>query len=422
MREALGRVAGNVAWLAAGEVLLKGSVFVSAILVARGFGAAGMGTFTVAFAAALIFTQVLASGQVEVLIRETARTAGLARQLLRSSLRFQLRVGAVAVPLAVIAAALVPDAALRWAMIMFLPYAWLRARLTTIGALFKGVDRMDVEVLARGLEVAVALVVLGIVVLGGLPIWIGGLAFACGTGAGLSWLKSRLSELPVDSPAPATPAPVAREGAHFLGLSVAHQLAIRSDALALAGFGVASAEIGRYGVATACTWGLLGAAQLIAVALYPTVSRAAERGTLGMGWPLRLAAAGITLGCLLAGGIFIVRDPFVSLVFGAEYVGTARLLSITAWALPGACCSMLLGIVVASLRRQRWSLVWQVVVVTLSVSSLLVAIPRWGTEGCAWVVVGTQSLSAMAMLALGVEATRRASRAEPRDRSAMAPQ
>lgn len=401
------RIARNAAWLAGGEVVLKGALFAAGVMVARGLGKAAMGTFTVGYDAALVLMLVLAAGQAEVLIRETARRPDAGRALRRLSNEWQLRVALAVIPLAAAGSLLVTRPLLRWMLLAFIPYAALRSRLITAGAIFKGLDRMDVEVTARALELALVLVMLApLAALKG-PVWVAGLIFAAGATAGLAFVRARLRALPVGDAGAVTRSFLAREGAWFLGLSLSGQLLMRVGTFLLAFFGVAAEEIGGYGVAAAPVWGLLAAAQLLAVAAYPTLTRQAAEGALSARRVLAIGAAGAALGAVLGLGLYLIRVPLIGLVFGPQYLGTTRLLAVLVWALPGACAAMVLGVAVAACGRQSWALAFHSALVVLAVAANVLLIPRYGTAGVVAVAVGVQCLDLIAMLTIAALAALR---------------
>ena len=402
MRQVAATVARNVGWLAAGEVFLKGGLFAAGVLVARGLGPAAMGAFTVGYGAAVVFMLLLAAGQVEVVIREAARRPDEAWALSRVARGWQARIAVVAVPVAVVGVFLVPEHSLRWTLLAFVPYAWLRCGLITAGAAFKGLDRMDVEVGGRGVELAVALAILTPLALMTAPGWTTGLAFSAGGAAGLAFVLGKLRRLPRSDTPLFTRAFLAREGLSFLGLNLAFQLLMRLDTFLLAALGVAQSRIGHYGVASAPVWGLLGLAQLIGLALYPTLARVAGRGELRPPRVLALGAGGASLGVALAGVLTLVREPLVRLVFGAQYLDAVPLMAVLAWALPGACGAMVLGAAIGAAGRQSWSLGVQVALVVLAGAANLVVIPRWGLQGCAAVVVSVQALGLLGTLVVAL--------------------
>ena len=272
----------NLAWLAGGEVALKGGLLLAGVVVARGGGPAAMGVFTVAFGAALIAAQLLAAGQPEVVIREVARRGPeVMRSLVMTARRVQRRALRWAVPVLVVGGAVLAwrSPELRWALLAFAPYAALRARLVVMTAAFKGQDRMEVEVAARGLELLVALALLAAAVGLGLPAWSPGVAMSLGAVAAVTSVDRLLRRAEGTTASPGEDV-LRREGLPFLGLAVATQLLIRADSLVQASLGVPSTSVGQYGVAHAAVWSLVAASQMLALATYPSVSRASGEGRL----------------------------------------------------------------------------------------------------------------------------------------------
>ncbi len=411
MTAPLARIAANAAWLAVGEVILKGALFVAAALVARGMGAAGMGVFTVAYGAALVLTQLLAAGQVEVVIREVAAGTASGPSLFAAARRVQRRVAAVLVPLALFASC-VAGGPYRLALLAFVPYAYLRARLITGTAVFKGLDRMAVEVWCRGVEVAVALLGLAAAVTLRLPAWTAGLAFALGGMAGAALAAGKVATL--GEAQVATAARVLwRHGLPFVGLAAVSQVQARADVFVLAGLGVTAEAVGHYGAAATPIWGLVAVAQLVAVAIYPTLSRAAVAGALGVRHALLLAGGGAGLGAALAAALAALRRPLVAVVFGRAFDPAAELLAVLAWALPGACVAMVLGVMVAALRRQGWTLLAHGGVVVSAVVAYAVVVPRWGVRGCAVAAMAASVALGLALLTSAVAAARWPGRTAP---------
>lgn len=399
----------NLAWLAGGEVALKGGLLLAGIVIARGGGPAAMGVFTVAFGAALVAAQVLAAGQPEVVIREVARRSPQAvHSLVIAAWRVQRGILGWAVPvLAVGAVGLAwrsPD--VRWALLALAPYAVLRARLVVTTAAFKGQDRMEVEVEARAIELVLALALLAGAVPLGMPAWAPGVAFSLGAAVAVARVSSVLRGEGEPASEPAAEV-LRREGLPFLGLAVSTQLLIRADTLVQASLGVAADRVGQYGVAHAAVWSLLAASQMVALAVYPSVSRACAGGRLRPAHAIALATAGGVLGVVLAGLLAALREPLVLAVFGPAYGVAAELVGVLAWLLPGASAAMLTGVILAATRRQMWSLINQGVLVATVVAGNLLAVPRWGVAGSAGIAVLAHSAAGLAMACLATAAAAR---------------
>jgi O-antigen/teichoic acid export membrane protein len=389
------RLRRNLIWLVVGELVVKGGYLLAAVMVARGMGAAGMGVFTVASTAGMVAVRVLALGQLELLIREAARRREESAALLAASLRLQQRFALVSVPIAAVAALLVRDDDLRAALLGFLPYALLRVAMSTRGAIFKGHDRMDVEVRARCIEMTSGLILLGFATTGGAAAWSVGPALATGAGLGMLWLLPHVRRLPGQDATPPLPGELLRQGTAFLGVGLALQLLLRHDAWVMAACGVANAEIGFYGSAAVPTWGLFAAPQLLATAVYPTFARRANPGDGGPQRPWRdgslAAVAGLLVGGATAIGLWVVRQPLVDLVLGPEYDPVVPVLDRIVWALPGASVTMLVGVVLGAWRRQHQVLIAIAVALVVAVLLNFYWIPRGGILAAANVAVGVHS-------------------------------
>lgn len=394
-----------------GELAVKGSVLLITVLVGRAMGPGALGVFTVSLGAALVASSVAATGQVEVLIRSVAREPGRVRQLLAASRLAQWRWLSVGVPLALLAIYAVPDVELRLALYAFLPYTLFRTEVITRAAAFKGLDRMDVEVTARTVELVVALILAAGVVTVGAPAWTLGLALSTGGGAGLLTMLSRQRSLPAPTPAPETgPSSVSRlfrEGLPFLGIGVLLQLLLRSDTFLLVSLGTPKRAVGEYAAAVAILWGLLAAAQLVAVALYPTLSRHAIDRPDPLPSAAIVGSLGLTLGMALATAVWWLRGPILGLLFGSAFEPSTRLLGWVVWALPGASVTMVLGVVLAAWHRQLWSLRLMALMFVALVSLSVLWIPRDGPLGAARAIVVVQSAGALATFVLAAWPGRR---------------
>jgi O-antigen/teichoic acid export membrane protein len=409
VRVVTGRIARNLSWLVVGDAVVKGGLLAAFALIAHGLGPEGLGLFTVAIGVVLVTVPLFALGQVEVLVREVAARPASARALVASAWRTRRRMLAVAVPLAVAIILTLRDAELRWALLAFLPYTVFRVETFTRSAVFKGLDRMEVEVEARSIELAVALVGTGAVAVAHLPAWTLGLVFSAGALSGLARILRRHRELPGP---PAAKPPDARastallrhHGWQFLAMSVLFQLLLRSDTLLMEALGLAREEIGRYGAASMTTWAVLAMPQLGALALYPTLSRMAVQRRETRTAATVALLVGTSFGAVAAALLVLFRRPLVDLAFGRDFVPTADLLSTLAWALPGASASMLLGPFLAAWHAQARWLAWLVPTYALSVALALSWIPEHGASGAAWAAVVAHSFGALGNAALALNA------------------
>jgi O-antigen/teichoic acid export membrane protein len=398
------RVFRNAVWLGLGEAAIKGGTVVVVVLIGRELGAAAVGIFSVAYAAALVGVLLLAVGQQEVLIREVARAPRSAGPLLEASIGVQRTLGRWIVAAACVMALAVPDATLRLGLLSFVPYAVLRTLTVTVGAAFKGLDRMDVEVRARSVEMAVTISLVAAIVGFGRPVWVVGLAFSVGSAVGLAWLLRRTVELPHTGGAIAGHT-MLREGTPFMVLSVTGQLVNSSGRFLLVAFAVAMNEIGYLGAAGTMVWAMVTLPQLAAVAVYPSFSRLAESGASPKTVGTWAALAGIGGGLVCAGLLHAYAAPVTALAFGKGFVDAVPLLERLAFALPGAFAAMTLGAVFASWRMQRRTMVLYLVALALGLAVNLALIPEMGVMAAVLAAVAAYSaLAVMLMAALFVPA------------------
>jgi O-antigen/teichoic acid export membrane protein len=385
----------NAIWLGIGETIVKGGLFVATVLIARSVGPAGVGTFSIAYSAALIAVLILALGQQEVLIREVARFPGGARPLVSASQLAQARMARWLVPLAAIGVVWVGDRELRLALLAFVPYALLRTATVTVGAAFKGLDRMDVEARARGFEVGIAVALISVGAIVGWPAWSVGIAFTAGSAVGLLWLLAKSRQLTGEQSVPGSGV-LLREGIPFMALAVVSQLLVHADRFLLAFFGIGTDDIGLWGVSGTVVWALLALPQLTSLALYPSFSRIAQSGAPPRTFGLLAGVAGGVAGLLFSFALRWIAKPLIDTVFGPEFGPAVPLLSQLAWVLPGAFALMTMGAVYAGWRRQAVSLAIMVAAFCLSAVLNLFWIPSMGVAAPAAVAPLTYSAAAVA--------------------------
>jgi len=446
----------NVAWLGAGEVWTKGGLFLVSILIARGLGSEKLGVFQVASGAAQVMVTLFVFGQIEPLIRETAKRPALALAFQRTSRRIQARLALWVAPLAIAGALAVRDADLRRAFLAFLLWSLLRTAGMTWSATYRGLDRMHEEVAARGLEiVADVALVWAVASLDG-PAWLLGLAMAAGAALAVARLAlrarglsgavslgagaedesashpvpagdapSRSGELPASPPGTATAAGTpassgreaaffAREGTSFLALAVLFQVLLKIDTFVMAGLGLPKEEIGRYAVAVIPVWGALALPQLLAFATLPTLSRLAARRQRPSLPLAAVAVLGLAAGLAAALSLHALREPLVDGLFGPEYEASKALLGRLAWALPGASTAMLVGALLAAWGRQRLAVTVKAIALGVSLVLDLIWIPVHGPAAAAEVAVIAHSGEAVLLVTLAALGTARISAARSR--------
>lgn len=388
----------NLLWLGAGEAAIKLVLVAIALLIARVAGEAPLGTFSLGYNTALVLMVLLSFGQVETLIREVARRPGSAGSLLTASLA--MRRGLVVrlwplsllVALTLVAVLIQVDSTLRATLVAFLPYAALRAGMVVRAAPFKGLDQMGIETRARIIEGTVAIAVTGLAVVLHAPTWCYGLTLAAGTLTAWAWLRRQQRRLERGEIAGFDPL---TEGWPFLVGALITILLLRADLFLLELLGAGRAQVGLYAAASTVIWAVLLIPQMMALAIYPTLTRQPGR----FGTVLVVGGGGALLGALAAAALSLAAEPLILPLFGASFGASVPLMGRLAWALPGACASMLLGILLAARGRQQVTMRLQLVGLLGLVGLDLVLIPSGGAAAAANVAVWVHSGIALALAA-----------------------
>jgi O-antigen/teichoic acid export membrane protein len=255
---------------------------------------------------------------------------------------------------------------------------------------------MDMEARARGLELAVAVAVIGGGVALGWPLWTAGIAFSLGAVLGLLWITRATRELGVD-PVIGPGYSVIGEGLPFMMLAVLGQLLANADRFLLAILAVPRTEIGYWGVAATIVWAVAAIPQLLAVAVYPTVSRLARRGRTWRRAGFISAASGVAIGVTFAVILREVAGPVVHLFFGPEFEPAVELMRRLAMMLPGSFTMTMVGTVYASWQRQNAAMWILAAAFCISFTLNLLWIPFLGPIACANAAVAAYSVAALVM-------------------------
>ena len=192
------------------------------------------------------------------------------------------------------------------------------------------------------------------------------------------------------------------EGVPFLALAVAGQLLARADTFLLAALDISNEEIGFYGAAGAPVWGIVALPTLLAVALYPTLSRRAAEGKS----PLEAVAIAFILGGVLGSALAVAintfREPLVMLAFGTDYTPAVALLARLVWVLPTKFAMTFLGLILAAWHRQHLALIAMGTVLALSIGLNLMWIPTMGALGSANAAVAAHAAGVLILVAVAL--------------------
>ncbi|MBW3534818.1 MAG: oligosaccharide flippase family protein [Gemmatimonadetes bacterium] len=414
----LRRVLLNGLALLGAYVLPRLFTFAAAVVAARALGVATFGLYGTVAALAVILSIVSTLGMMQLLVREIARSPERAAELVGAAHVAKAVSGLVMMgALAGLAAGLlgdVPEAVLA-ALLLGAAYA-LGSFVENLGAYVQAVERMGAWMQAQAL--------FGIVS-GGLGIALvlatGSLAWFCaaplvGQAVALTWLMSR-------TPPPvrwAWRAPRPRvvglliELVPFTLSTIALTAYYKIDVLLVEQWRGA-AEAGVYAAAYKFVDVAQALALVVAMAVYPRLSRAAAEvldggaaepgadragGAARRRWAATRVAELLLLASVPAAGVlWLTRGPVVDLLFGQAYAASAGVVAILAPVLPLLALNALGAYILAA--AERMGLVAAVFsgALVLNVGLNAALVPGLGARGAALAMLASESALAIAMLA-----------------------
>jgi O-antigen/teichoic acid export membrane protein len=175
-------------------------------------------------------------------------------------------------------------------------------------------------------------------------------------------------------------------------LSVAGLVHFAADTLML-GYMQSYEQVARYEAAAK----LLEASQFmvrpLSLILLPVCAALASRGQ----WEdlrrlmNRMFGGMAVLGVATWGVVALLSVPIIRVVYGAAYDDSARVLWVLYLSVPGLYAATVAMLLASSTMRERRAVVIMASGVALNVACNLVAIPRYGALGAAWVTVASQT-------------------------------
>lgn len=144
------------------------------------------------------------------------------------------------------------------------------------------------------------------------------------------------------------------------------------------------------------------------IVFFPVLAGLAARG----GWDefassgRRLLGGVGALGLVAAGAVFVVAEPLLALLFGPGYAASAPVLRVLFLSAPALFVVHLGSFVAAALHRERTLATATALCLLANAGLNLVAIPRWGALGAAWITFATESGLALWTLVLVFAAVR----------------
>jgi O-antigen/teichoic acid export membrane protein len=105
----------------------------------------------------------------------------------------------------------------------------------------------------------------------------------------------------------------------------------------------------------------------------------------------RMLGGMAVLGVATWGVVALLSVPIIRVVYGAAYDDSARVLWVLYLSVPGLYAATVAMLLASSTMRERRAVVIMASGVALNVACNLVAIPRYGALGAAWVTVASQT-------------------------------
>ncbi len=332
-----GLLVRNAMHLGFGQVATTIIAVTLSAVIGRSLGVADFGTFYVVFTITIFVNVIVDWGQANYVIRETARGRPDEPQFLASAILLRF-IGTACAALAAPALALI----LQYnAHVVLLASLAVLVTLPTaishpIGYLFRGKDRMDLDMFAAIFSKALTLLAVVLVVYGG-----GGLTsiiLAHGIGAIGSLVAclflARYIDLHLALPTVGALKDLFRSGAPIaaFALAVAVQPMIEATMLSL----LTNAEVvGWYGAARTILGTIIAPATIMAMATFPELSRAArslpELNKLlsDTARPLLAASA------FMFASLFVFADEIVKIIYGGgDFASAAQILRTVAPVMP----------------------------------------------------------------------------------------
>lgn len=402
--EGVQRVVLNAIFLLLAYALPRALTFGSVVVAARVLGASDFGSYSTAAAFAVILSILATLGMMPLLIRDLARQPGLAPELMRAA--HVVKTGSNVVMLLVLVVLVrwvlaYPEPVQGAALLLGLSYA-VGAYGENLGAYFQAIERMHVWTQASAAYGLVTGVVgLALILATSSLVWFAA-APLVGQVAAVAWLLRRApAEVRVGRGGSRDRVRLLlRHLAPFAAAYVALTIYYKLDVLLLARWRP-PADVGVYNAAYKFV-DIFQALVLVAVvAVYPRLSRAAPRGEEPRRWAgTRVTELALLVALPVAGGLWLLRDPVIGLLYGDAYGASVPVLGVLAVVLPALALNILAGYVLGAAGKMLHVAVPYAgaVVVNALLNALL--IPRLGPQGAALSMLCSEILLGGVLLAV----------------------
>jgi len=393
------QVLRNAVHLLLAYVIPRLFTVVSVIVAARSLGTERFGGYGAAAACAVILSVLASLGMQPLLVREMARAPQRAWALLAAAHRLKTATGATMLLLAWMITGLwfADEPGPRQAA-MVLCVGWVvHAFVENVAAYYQAVERMGRWTQASSVFGLVSSVA-GVALL----LWTDSIVaycwgFVAGWACGLAWL---IAGLPPEArrggrrdgvPVTELLGGLAPFAAAFIGLTIYCKI----DVLLLARW--SDAQAGLYTAAYKLVDVFQALVIVAAGAVYPRLARAGAHSQRSEGG--RRSAEVLLLAALPAGlTLHLVADPFVRLVFGAEYGGAAPVLSRLALLFPLLSLTILGSYILGAVGRMTHVAGLYAIGLAANVGLNLWLIPELGAVGASVARLASESILVVGFL------------------------
>jgi O-antigen/teichoic acid export membrane protein len=389
----------NSAFGFAAQIAIKLLSFAFTVLIIRNLGATDFGQYAAVIGFGSVFLFIADLGLAPYAVREVARLRDAPDGMERIKALFADLL-ALRLILAVVAGIMVVSAAVMTGRPALMIGAIALNAVTVLfyavhgssEALLSGFERLDVTSSMRVVNQLV------FVLIGGAALWLGfgyyGLIMATMIGvAVMTVLVVRaLLRLGVR---PGTISPqrwwsLLRAALPFGVIGLTLGISYRFDTVLLNIFS-GDTPTGHYNAAYNLIFALVTLSNVLNTALYPSLSRQATINPSSLPQVYeRLMRYLLVVALPITAGGFILAEPLVALLFGAEYAPAAPLLAILIWVVPLMFLSEFLGYVVVIAGREGRVARAILVSSSLNIVANLLFIPRYGVLAAAIITVVTE--------------------------------
>ena len=376
-------VARNALFLVAGQFATAAISFAVTAALARHLGAEDYGVFYLAATLAQSAFVLADLGQGYYVVGRIAAQDGddanASGALFGTGLALRLLVGAAMYPiLAGVGAILGYGDATRQAISLTVIFFVLGSIGDAVNVVLRGLERMDLEAVLRVASKALVGAALGLAVIADarLPVVLAAQILGAAAAAVVYAFAIRHVAMPRPRLGLPTAASILIGGAPFLLWAVVVNAQPGVDAILLSLLAPPTV-IGWHGAAWKLVGILVFPANLLATALYPTLSRLYARCSEGYGDLVEAALrATVLLGFLSAAGTYLFADTAVSLIYGAEvFRPAANNLRLLAAYLPLVFVDITLGTAIMASNAIRPWLVAKLASVLVAAAIAVVLIP-----------------------------------------------